>query len=114
MTATTTTAPVQPCPLCGQPAVYEVFRAPDCEHFTCPTCTDFCIDAAATSFMRNTTEEARQRASAEARRVGPDYMCVFREPNTEEHAAQPTPRSMVVTQLVPLHHTAGDVQSNPT
>lgn len=103
MIAITTTAPVQPCPLCGQPAVYEVFRGLDCKHFTCSTCTDFCIDAATTSFMRNNSPDDRLKNSAKAQSAAPGFMYFLREPTPEEQPNRPERQVIVFGELVPLH-----------
>lgn len=94
----------QSCPLCGQPATYKIVGRLKAKHFTCPVCTDFCIDAKSERFMRNNSAGDRQKNSAKTQSAAPGSMYFLREPTPEEQTKEPERRVIVFGQLVPLHH----------
>jgi len=85
MNSTTTTA----CPLCGQPAMYEIFRDPYTKHFECPRCVEFCIDGQSEKRLASMDEELRTRHSNHAKGSNPTRLWVIRAPNRAELAIDP-------------------------
>jgi hypothetical protein len=95
----------QTCPLCGNPAEYEMCHEPYCKHFTCPVCTEFFIDASSENHLGGLTEvfktEFRQKLSDAARKTSPDQVFVIREPLPEERGGDG--QSVARTNLVAKH-----------
>lgn len=90
----------QGCPLCGNPAAYEIFHQPYCKHFTCATCVEFCIDESSERHVKTIPHEQRSKLSAKAKDAGPNHMLVMREPTDAEIKAQPHPRLMMIAEAV--------------
>jgi hypothetical protein len=53
----------QPCPLCDQPAIYELHDFDRRKLFKCPTCTVFCITADIEQYPEMKIEAYRKRFS---------------------------------------------------
>lgn len=74
----------QLCPLCGNPAAYEIFHNPYCKHFTCPTCIEFCIDEKSEVRLKTMEAEFRVRHSNHAKGSNDSRLWVIRVPNNAE------------------------------
>lgn len=78
----------QACPLCGEPATYEISNQPYCKHFTCRTCVGFYIDASSEKHIASLSEvtksETRRKLSDKARACKADHVFVIRAPRSDE------------------------------
>lgn len=87
-----------PCPLCDTNAVYR--QGHTYRHYTCPTCTDFYIDAVAEDGLKLLVEvfrtEFRKEISDLARTRASGLQCIIRESDSETrvhpHYESDTPR----------------------
>lgn len=78
----------QDCPLCDNPASYEISHEPYCKHFTCSVCTEFFIDASSEAHIVGlpgpTKVDRRKKLSAMAVACPDDHVFVIRKPRDDE------------------------------
>jgi hypothetical protein len=92
----------QNCPLCNNPAKYEIFHDPYCKHFTCPSCVEFCIDAHSEHYLKTVPKEFLSKLSARTKETKSNHMFVMREPNASEMKAQPKPMLTMIAETISI------------